>query len=35
MLYGVAPIDTVTFTAIPLTLLLVAAGSVFIPRGMN
>jgi putative ABC transport system permease protein len=31
LLYGVAPIDAVTFTVIPLILLLVAAGSVFIP----
>jgi ABC-type antimicrobial peptide transport system permease subunit len=31
MLYGVAPIDALTFTAIPIALLLVAAGSVFLP----
>jgi predicted permease len=31
LLYGVAPIDAVTFTSIPLVLLLVAAGSVLIP----
>jgi len=31
LLFGVAPIDGVTFTVIPLLLLLVAAGSVFIP----
>jgi putative ABC transport system permease protein len=31
LLYGVAPIDAATFTIIPLVLLTVAAGSVFIP----
>jgi predicted permease len=31
LLYGVAPIDATTFTIIPLVLLTVAAGSVFIP----
>jgi len=31
LLFGVAPIDGVTFAVIPLLLLLVAAGSVFIP----
>jgi putative ABC transport system permease protein len=31
LLYGVSPLDPATFTAIPLLLLLVAAGSVMIP----
>ena len=31
LLYGVAPIDAATFTIVPLSLLAVAAGSVFIP----
>jgi predicted permease len=31
LLYGVAPLDPVTFATIPLLLLIVAAGSVFIP----
>ena len=31
LLYGVAPVDALTFATIPLLLLVVAAGSVLIP----